>query len=166
MASNNVGFPSFLDTSSNSNNPVPRLAPSPITQQQQQQQINSNGNGANMNGMPMIAGQQMDVNFLYQKVVELSEVLKDNREKTQAIIASAEELAVSTPCKATKSPMPQIPFGILEQWGRYTSSQFYDHRHAPLPMGLPRRFKKQMLKSLVRATIPCSKQSFRAYWST
>lgn len=45
----------------------------------------------------MIAGQQMDVNFLYQKVVELSEVLRDNREKTQAIIASAEELAVSTP---------------------------------------------------------------------
>ena len=48
----------------------------------------------------MIAGQQMDVNFLYQKVVELSEVLKDNREKTQAIIASAEELAVSTPLQS------------------------------------------------------------------
>ena len=54
----------------------------------------------------MIAGQQMDVNFLYQKVVELSEVLKDNREKTQAIIASAEELAVSKPYKALESPMP------------------------------------------------------------
>lgn len=71
-----------------------------MAQQQQQQQINGNGNGAGMNGMPMIAGQQMDVNFLYQKVVELSEVLKDNREKTQAIIASAEELAVSKPYQA------------------------------------------------------------------
>ena len=115
MASNNVGFPSFLDTSSNSNNTVPRLAPSPITQQQQQQ-INSNGNGASMNGMPMIAGQQMDVNFLYQKVVELSEVLKDNREKTQAIVASAEELAVSTPYKAVKSSMPQFSLGLLKRW--------------------------------------------------
>ncbi len=102
----------------------------------------------------MIAGQQMDVNFLYQKVVELSEVLKDNREKTQAIIASAEELAVSTPYKALMSPMPQLSIGLLKTWWMQTSSQCYDHRLAPLPMGLPRRFKKQMLKSLVRPTIP------------
>lgn len=77
---------------------VPRLAPSPIAQQPQHQ-INSNGNGVGMNGMnvgiPMSAGQQMDVNILYQKVVELSEVLKENREKTQGIVAGAEELAVS-----------------------------------------------------------------------
>lgn len=46
-------------------------------------------------GMPMNAGQQMDVNLLYQKVVELSEVLKENREKTQGIVLGAEELAVS-----------------------------------------------------------------------
>ena len=69
-----------------------------------------------MNGMPMIAGQQMDVNFLYQKVVELSEVLKDNREKTQAIIASAEELTVSNPSKVLKSPMPQWSLGLLRRW--------------------------------------------------
>ena len=103
----------------------------------------------------MIAGQQMDVNFLYQKVVELSEVLKDNREKTQAIIASAEELAVSIPYKAMKSPMHQFSFGPVRKWWTHTSSQIYDHRLAPLRMGLPRRFKKQMLKSLVRPTIPC-----------
>jgi hypothetical protein len=76
MANNNIGFPSPIN--------------------QQQQQVNINGNAAAMNGVPMIAGQQMDVNFLYQKVCELSEVLKENREKTQAIISSAEELAVST----------------------------------------------------------------------
>ena len=72
---------------------VPRLAPSPMQAQQ------ANGNGAGMNGMnvgmPMSAGQQMDVNLLYQKVVELSEVLKENREKTAGIVAGAEELAVS-----------------------------------------------------------------------
>ena len=48
-----------------------------------------------MNGMPMAAGQQADVNFLFQKLVELSEVLKDNRDKTAGIIAGAEELTVS-----------------------------------------------------------------------
>jgi len=60
---------------------------------------NGNGNGAGMNGMPMIAGQQMDVNFLYQMVVELSEALKANREETAGIIAGAEELAVSLPTR-------------------------------------------------------------------
>ena len=60
----------------------------------QQQGNNVNGNGAGMNGMPMIAGQQMDVNFLFQKVLELSELLKENRERTQGIVAGAEELAV------------------------------------------------------------------------
>ncbi len=97
MANN---FPSFLDTSpsTGSSGSVPRLAPSPIAQQQQQ--VNNNGNGAGMNGMPMAAGQQADVNFLFQKLVELSEVLKDNREKTAGIIAGAEELAVSTSTRA------------------------------------------------------------------
>ena len=93
-------FPSFLDTSpgTGSSGSAPRLAPSPAAQQQQQQ-INNNGNGAGMNGMPMAAGQQADVNFLFQKLVELSEVLKENREKTAGVIAGAEELAVrgSTP---------------------------------------------------------------------
>ena len=99
-------FPSFLDTSPNtsSSGAVTRLAPSPIAPQQQQ--VNNNGNGAGMNGMPLAAGQQADVNFLFQKVVELSEVLKENREKTAGIIACAEELAVSIlskPCRRSPS---------------------------------------------------------------
>ena len=79
--SNNM-FPSYLE------NP-PRATPS--------QQTNGNGGGMiSMNvGMPMNAGQQMDVNMLYQKVLELSEVLRENREKTQGIVSGAEELAVS-----------------------------------------------------------------------
>lgn len=98
----NSMFPSFLEspvTGNNNMGGVPRLAPSPISQQQQHPVNNSNGNGAGMNGMnvgiPMNAGQQVDVNMLYQKVVELSEVLKENREKTQGIVSGAEELAVS-----------------------------------------------------------------------
>ena len=47
-----------------------------------------------MNGLPMAAGTQMDVNYLFQKVVELSEVLRENREKTQSIVGAAEQLAV------------------------------------------------------------------------
>ncbi|MCJ1462614.1 hypothetical protein MMC07_001216 [Pseudocyphellaria aurata] len=93
-------FPPFLESPVTGNNNlggVPRLAPSPISQQPQHPVNNSNGNGAAMNGMnvgmPMNAGQQMDVNMLYQKVVELSEVLKENREKTQGIVSGAEELA-------------------------------------------------------------------------
>ena len=86
--SNNM-FPSFLD-----NTPNTRLPQSPMQPQQ------ANGNGA-INGMgvamPMNAGQQMDVNMLYQRVLELSEILRDNREKTQGIVAGAEELAVSHP---------------------------------------------------------------------
>ena len=106
-------FPSFLDTSSpgtGSSGNVPRLAPSPVTQQQQQQQqFHNNGNGASTNGIPMAAGQQADVNFLFQKLVELSEVLKENREKTAGIIAGAEELAVSVPsCAYTVSCVCRI----------------------------------------------------------
>ena len=51
-------------------------------------------NGMNV-GMPMNAGSQMDYNLLYQKVMELAQVLQENREQTKGIVASAEELAVS-----------------------------------------------------------------------
>jgi hypothetical protein len=100
VVANNNTYPTFLESPGGGNNlgGVPRLAPSPMASQPQLQ-VNGNGNGAGMSGMgagmPMNAGQQMDVNMLYQKVIELSEVLKENREKTQGIVAGAEELAVS-----------------------------------------------------------------------
>lgn len=74
---------------------LPRVGPSPITAPQQPQSNTNGNNVAAMNGLPIGAGQQMDVNVLYQKVAELSEVLRENREKTAAIVNSAEELAVS-----------------------------------------------------------------------
>ncbi len=106
--SNSNMFPAFLD-----NSPGPtRQSPSPMAQHQ----VNNaqvNGAGMNcMNGMnvalPMNAGHQMDLNVLFNQVEELSQLLRENREKTQAIIASAEELAVSfVPCYycPTQSPV-------------------------------------------------------------
>lgn len=99
---NNI-HPNFLESpvagNNATNNVMPRLIASPLSQQPQHQiNNNNNGNGIGMNGlnmgMQMNAGHHMDVNMLYQKVVELSEVLKENREKTQGIISGAEELAV------------------------------------------------------------------------
>lgn len=58
----------------------------------------SNGNAAGpaTNGIASLTANrgQMDINMLYQKLLELSDVLQDNREKTQGIVASAEEYAV------------------------------------------------------------------------
>ena len=51
-------------------------------------------NGGSSSSMPIHAGQQMDLNFIFAKVLELSEQLRVNREQTQGLIAGAEELAV------------------------------------------------------------------------
>ena len=128
-------FPSFLDTSSSSSsnangtynaNPpnANRLAPSPFsnreqtTQQQSQQQQNQQVNGNAINGMnglngpgggpglPMNAGQQMDVNMLYQRVLELSDILQENRQRTRGIIQGAENLAVMS-ARPSASPSLQ-----------------------------------------------------------
>lgn len=92
-------FPSFLDQSpagSANMAGMQRQAPSPIVGQHQANNANGGGamNGMNV-GMPMNAGSQMDYNLLYQKVMELAQVLHENREQTKGIVASAEELAVS-----------------------------------------------------------------------
>ena len=92
-------FPSFLDQSpTNSTNlaGMQRQAPSPIVGQHQANNSNGGGpmNGMNV-GLPMNAGSQMDYNLLYQKVMELAQVLHENREETKGIVTSAEELAVS-----------------------------------------------------------------------
>ena len=99
----NGSYPSYLEGPSANQNVgasggMQRQAPSPLSQQQG----NNNGpngvggllNGMGM-GMPVNAGQQMDLNLVFQKVNELSELLKENRERTQGIVAGAEELAVS-----------------------------------------------------------------------
>ena len=81
------------------NGNVQRQAPSPIAPQLANNNVVTNGANGGMNGManamPVNAGQQMDVNIVFQKLIELSEVLKENRDKAQGIVAGAEELAVS-----------------------------------------------------------------------
>ncbi|KAL8677238.1 MAG: hypothetical protein Q9186_006311 [Xanthomendoza sp. 1 TL-2023] len=92
-------FPSFIDGNS-------RPPPS--------QQVN--GNGGPMNGMnlsvPMNAGHQMDVNMLYQKILDLSDMLRENREKTQAIVAGAEELATRAAANGASPSLHEANAGI------------------------------------------------------
>lgn len=86
-------FTSFMDNPTNTAN-MPRQTPSPSAQHGLGQ-VNGGGGIAGMNvGMPMNAGHQMDLNHLYEMVVELSDVLKNNREMTRSIIGSAEDIMV------------------------------------------------------------------------
>ncbi|MCJ1368519.1 hypothetical protein MMC16_007663 [Acarospora aff. strigata] len=111
-------FPAFLDNSPSSGNlaAIPRQSPSPIAPHQ----VNSQVNGAGMNGMngmnvglPMNAGHQMDLNVLFNQVEELSQLLKENREKTQAIIASAEELAARAAASGAHPTLEQANSEIM-----------------------------------------------------
>lgn len=89
-------FTSFMDNTTNTASlaNMPRQTPSPSAQHGLGQ-VNGGGGIVGMNiGMPMNAGHQMDLNHLYEMVVELSDVLKNNREMTRSIIGSAEEIMV------------------------------------------------------------------------
>lgn len=93
MSSNGAGMPGFIDNSPNSSSManMSRQTPSPSPQHGISQ---PNGGGGMSAGVPMNAGHQMDLNHLYEMVVELSDVLKHNREMTRGIINSAEEIMV------------------------------------------------------------------------
>lgn len=81
------------NTNPSNMSPVPRHSPSPPSPA-----MPSNV-GANMSAMnaamPMNAGHQMDLSYLCDMVNELSGVLKNNRDLTNGIITSAEDIAVS-----------------------------------------------------------------------
>jgi hypothetical protein len=98
-ANNSQGlFTNFLD---NSNNNTPSMnmsrqgTPSSSGQQHPANQVNGTGMAGMGMNMPMNAGHQMDLNHLYEMVLELSDVLKNNRDMTKGIISSAEEIMVS-----------------------------------------------------------------------
>ena len=84
--------------SSSVNGAINRPNPGPMNAQQSNNG-SVNGAGANANGYASVAAinasQQMDVNFIYEKLKELSEVTQDNRIKAQGVINGAEALAVS-----------------------------------------------------------------------
>ena len=86
-------FTNFFDNNAaptSSMTSMPRLSPSTGAGQN-----GETGGMVGMNvGMPMNAGHEMDLNHLYQMVIELSEVLKNSRDMTKGIINSAEEIMV------------------------------------------------------------------------
>ncbi|EER36511.1 conserved hypothetical protein [Histoplasma capsulatum H143] len=108
-------FATLYDHSNNNNNgnsfnssgPVmagmSRQIPSPSTPSTQ------NGGMAPMNvGMPVNAGHQMDLNHLYEMVLELSDVLKNNRDMTKGIIDSAEEIMKRAAAEGASPTLQQV----------------------------------------------------------
>lgn len=57
-------------------------------------QVNGGAMPGMNGGLPMNAGHQMDLQQLYDMVLELSDVLKNNRDMTKNIVTSAEDLMV------------------------------------------------------------------------
>ncbi|KAL9114419.1 MAG: hypothetical protein Q9227_001500 [Pyrenula ochraceoflavens] len=93
-SNNSNSFPGFLDTSGvNSTSSSPRSAPSPTAQHAASQ---VNGNGVHTwAAAPLPAGHESDLQYLYQGFLALSEQLKHNRELTNGIVRSAEEVMAS-----------------------------------------------------------------------
>ncbi|PGH06486.1 hypothetical protein GX51_02310 [Blastomyces parvus] len=80
-----------------------RQSPSPATPSTQ------NGAMGPMHvGMPVNAGHQMDLNHLYEMVLELSDVLKNNRDMTKGIIDSAEEIMKRAATEGASPTLQQV----------------------------------------------------------
>ncbi|KGO46599.1 hypothetical protein PEX1_098460 [Penicillium expansum] len=99
MATNSTGsgnFSGYVENNTgamNIPNIPPRQTPSPSPSHSSvTTQINGGGMGAMGATIPMNAGHQMDLHHLYEMVVELSDVLKNNRDVTKNIVANAEEI--------------------------------------------------------------------------
>ncbi|KAL2824911.1 kinetochore complex Fta4 of Sim4 subunit, or CENP-50-domain-containing protein [Aspergillus cavernicola] len=71
-------------------------------------QVNGAGMAGINGGVPMNAGHQMDLRHLFDMVLELSEVLKTNRETTKSIVSSAEEIMKRTPSEGTSPSIQQV----------------------------------------------------------
>ncbi|KAJ5771297.1 uncharacterized protein N7511_003348 [Penicillium nucicola] len=89
-----TGSTGYADSNAVPNVP-PRQTPSPaLSHNSSTTQIAGGGIGGmgGMGGIPMNAGHQMDLHHLYEMVVELSDVLKNNRDVTKNIVSNAEEI--------------------------------------------------------------------------
>lgn len=93
--SDSGSFSSGVDNAGNQSNMtnVPRQSMSPAMSHTPSQ-VNGAGIAGMNAGIPLNAGHQMDLHHLYDMVLELSEVLKNNRQMTQSIVSSAEEVMV------------------------------------------------------------------------
>ncbi|KAJ5627992.1 hypothetical protein N7490_010220 [Penicillium lividum] len=86
-------FSGYVDNSPGTPNMgnIPRqsISPAPL---HPAAQVNGGGMAVMNGNGPMNAGHQMDLHHLYDMVLELSDVLKNNREVTKNIVSSAEEI--------------------------------------------------------------------------
>lgn len=130
MSSNNAGPGMFSYADSSPSTPnmgsIPRQSMSPALSHPSAQ-VNGGGMAPMNGGISMNAGHQMDLHHLYEMVLELSDVLKNNREVTKNIVSSAEEIMVRYNQKNKKEAEP-----VLTGVGRST---------APLKMPARRRNK-------------------------
>ncbi|CAG8090390.1 unnamed protein product [Penicillium olsonii] len=95
MASNGTGPGGYYENTSgavNMANMPSRQTPSPSPSQSSGASQINGGMGAMGAGIPMNAGHQMDLHHLYEMVMELSDVLRNNRDVTKNIVANAEEI--------------------------------------------------------------------------
>lgn len=112
MTTNGPGPGAFSGFDNSSSNPhtanVPRQSMSPA-HPHPSAQPNGAAMGAAMNtSISMNAGHQMDLHHLYEMVLELSEVLKNNREVTKSIVSSAEEIMKHGSSEGATSAMQQV----------------------------------------------------------
>ncbi|KAL4934598.1 uncharacterized protein BDV17DRAFT_249690 [Aspergillus undulatus] len=87
---------------------VPRQPiPSPIATPPPSQ-VNGGGMTGMNGGVPMNAGHQMDLRHLFDMVLELSDVLKSNRDTTKSIVSSAEEIMKRSASEGTSPSIQQV----------------------------------------------------------
>ncbi|KAI2083515.1 hypothetical protein LOZ36_005556 [Ophidiomyces ophidiicola] len=95
---NNANMPNIPRPSPGSSSGNPHAAPNGMA-----------GGMADMNsGMPMNAGQEMDLNYVYQMITELSEVLAHNRDTTRNIIRASEEIARRAAAEGTLPSLQNV----------------------------------------------------------
>ncbi|KAL5049678.1 hypothetical protein BDW71DRAFT_204379 [Aspergillus fruticulosus] len=80
--------------------PSPMATPPP--------QINGGGMAGMNGGVPMNAGHQMDLRHLFDMVLELSDVLKNNRDVTKSIVSSAEEIMKRSASEGASPSIQQV----------------------------------------------------------
>ncbi|EFW16371.1 hypothetical protein D8B26_005715 [Coccidioides posadasii str. Silveira] len=103
------GFANLFDNSTPSMSNVPRPNHIPLPPSPAGSQNGATGGMAGMaTGMPMNAGQEMDLNYVYQMITELSEVLAHNRDTTKNIIRASEELARRAAAEGTAPNLQQV----------------------------------------------------------
>ncbi|KAB8078160.1 hypothetical protein BDV29DRAFT_166987, partial [Aspergillus leporis] len=102
-------FSSYVDNGSGTPNMtnVPRQSMSPAIPHTPGQ-VNGAGIAGMNAGVPMNAGHQMDLHHLYDMVLELSEVLKNNRETTKSIVSSAEEIMRRSSAEGASPSLQQV----------------------------------------------------------